>query len=252
MNDSLSGGPGVTDLAVEACGRRLTLDELAALNHMTLLGHVVPNVAHELNNALQIIGGLVEMLSARNDVAPPVAEKIGRIGAQADRAAALVRELIAFTRAHDAGRTRADVRRLIDRALLLRRYHLGRARLQVEVDADGPALVEADAHELELALLNLVVNAEQAMAGQEGGRLRIELRGGDGRVDVAVADNGPGMTDEERQRALRPFGTTRGAPGLGLTVTDALIRRAGGTLRLEPNSPRGTRVVLTLPAALPA
>ncbi|MBL8142616.1 MAG: hypothetical protein JNM38_15965, partial [Acidobacteria bacterium] len=81
----------------------MSLDELAFLNRMTTTGMVLPNVAHELNNALQVVGGLVEMLSARGDLPADVLDKVGRIGAQAAKSAAMVRELVAFSRRDQAG-----------------------------------------------------------------------------------------------------------------------------------------------------
>lgn len=242
-------------LQARAADRDLTFDDLTYLNRMTTVGQVLPNVAHELNNSLQVIGGLVEMLSARADLPPDVAEKVGRIGNQATRAAGLIQEVVAFARRDGAGVGLVDLARVVDRALSMRRYHLARARIAVHVESEPPgtALVRADGHYLQQLLLNLIVNAEQSLAGRPAPAISIRVHGDEDRVVLAVADNGPGMEAPLCDRARRPFFTTRdgGAAGLGLSVAAALAEHEGGHLTLESAVGQGTAVRLALPRARP-
>jgi len=236
---------------VRAGDRELTGDDLVYLNRMTVVGHVLPNVAHELNNALQVVGGLVEMLGARADLPADVREKVGKIGVQAGRAMSLVRDVVEFARGDDAGVRAVDVARQTEQALALRRYHLSRAGIAVEVERAGEGALRArgDAHDLRHILLNLLINAEQALAGRGGGRIHVRLDADGERVRVAVTDNGPGLPDGVR-RVGEPFATSKaGAVGLGLAVASRLAAGAGGRLDVEPASPRGMRVVLSLPGA---
>lgn len=235
--------------SVSAAERELSLEDLVYLNRMTTVGQVLPNVAHELNNALQVVGGLVEMLGARSDLPPGVSDKIARIGAQAGRATGMLRDLVAFARCDEAGVRPVDVSKVVDAALSMRRYHLARARIAVSVDQAATSTVtRVDAHALRQALLNLLINAEQSVAGREGGAIRVVVRGDGEDLELVVEDNGHGVAPEIRERIAGPFFTTRErAAGLGLTVTAALLQQAGGGLAIEHQADGGTRAVMRLP-----
>jgi two-component system sensor histidine kinase DctS len=250
-----SGAPaGIGDdgLTVRAADRDLKLDDLAFLNRMTTVGQVLPNVAHELNNALQIIGGMVEMLAAREGLPADVTDKIGRIGAQAGRATELLRELVTFARRDNAGTALVDVSKVVERALGFRRYHLGRARITAVVEAPPPgeAMARLDGAFLQQIVLNLLINAEHSLAGRTDGRIQIGIAPRAGEVEVTVQDNGQGLPDHLATRGPEPFFTTRlPAAGLGLTVASGLARGLGGRLTLRPNPEGGTVASLTLPTA---
>jgi two-component system C4-dicarboxylate transport sensor histidine kinase DctB len=239
---------------VELGGRALGLDDLAHVNRMTTIGAVLPNVAHEVNNALQIIGGLAEMLCARADLAPDVVDKLARVSAQSARATGLVRDLVAFARRERASVALADVSRVAETALALRRYHLSRDRVAVTLDgaAGQNALCRLDAHYLQQVLVNLLLNAEQAVRGQPQPAIRVAVTIEGERVAVAVEDNGRGLGDGIR-RAGEPFYTTaeRHALGLGVAVSRALVEAAGGTLELQPIAGGGTRALIRLARARP-
>lgn len=236
-------------LTVDVAGRAMSLDELAFLNRMTTTGMVLPNVAHELNNALQVVGGLVEMLSARGDLPADVLDKVGRIGAQAAKSAAMVRELVAFSRRDQAGVGLVDAARTVEQALALRRYHLSRARVQVatSIGDGGPHLLRVDGHHLLQVLVNLIINAEQALEGRASPRLQVTIgRGEAGAIEIAIDDNGGPIAAHVAARACDAFYTTRStkAIGLGLAVGRALVVRDGGTLEVAPLEGNGTRATL--------
>ncbi len=243
-----------TALSADVGGRALSLDDLAFLNRMTTTGMVLPNVAHELNNALQVIGGLVEMLSARADLPADVLDKVTRVGAHAARSAAMVRELVAFSRRDQGGVALIDAGRIVEQAMALRRYHLSRARIRVEtvVGTDGPYLLRVDGHHLLQVLVNLVINAEQALDGQPAPSLRVTLGRNEGRaVTITIDDNAGPISEHVAARACDAFFTTRAgrAMGLGLAVGKALVARDGGTLEVAPLEDQGTRATLTFPSA---
>jgi C4-dicarboxylate-specific signal transduction histidine kinase len=236
--------------SVRAADRDLSIDDLVYLNRMTTVGQVLPTVAHELNNTLQVVGGLVEMLSARADLPRDVLDKVARIGAQAGRATAMIRDLVIFARREDAGTRPIDLAKVIERTLAMRRYHLARSRITVVVDAGPPGafVTQADGHAIQQVLLNVLINAEHELAGSEGGAIRIALREGEGTVELEVGDNGPGVPAHLRNRIGEPFFTTKErAAGLGLAVAAALVALEGGRLDLEHLADGGTRVVMTLP-----
>lgn len=243
-------------LKARAAERELTFDDLTYLNRMTTVGQVLPNVAHELNNGFQVIGGLVEMLASRGDLPPDVVDKVGRIGAQVARATGLVQEIVAFARRDGAGIGLVDLAKVIDRTLAMRRYHLARARIAVHVEAGRPgeSFVRADGPHLQQLLLNLLVNAEQSLGGREAPAISVRVNGDEGWVELAVTDNGAGMEGPLCDLARQPFFTTRGggAAGLGLSVAVALAEHEGGRLTLDSQPGHGTTVKLRLPRARPA
>lgn len=228
------------------------LEVLITISQLMTVGQVVPGVAHELNNSFQVIGGLIEMLSARTDLPADVVTRLQRIGSHADRAAATVRDLQAFARHEPIEAGRVDVRAVAERALALRRYQLSRAHVDAAVEPGGDgALVRMNPRQLQLVVLNLIINAEQALAGREDGVVRVSVGQGSGRVRVAVADNGPGVPDELREKIFEPFFTTRShdvAAGVGLSAARGLARQHGGDLRVEPAAGGGAQFVMELPA----
>lgn len=255
MDDARSTSKGGSDtLTVQAAHRALALEDLAYLNRMTTVGQVLPNVAHELNNALQIISGTVEVLAMRQGLPADATEKLSRIGAQAARATDMLRQLVTFARRDDAGVAIVDVVKLAERSVAFRRFHLGRAGITVTVGGcgHGQALARADGNHVQQVLLNLIINAEHSLEGIRDGRVEVTIERRDGAIEVRVADNGAGMPADLAARVTDPFFTTKAtAAGLGLTVAGALARAQGGSLRLEPGESGrgGTVAILLLPAA---
>jgi C4-dicarboxylate-specific signal transduction histidine kinase len=216
--------------------RPLQLEDLVYINRMTTVGHVLPAVAHELNNALQVIGGLVELLGMKGELPPDVRDKVQKIGAQSNRSAGMMREFVAFAR-RDETSTRIDVQRAIEHALTLRRYHLSRARIDVHVDAPPePLTIRADSHAVLQVLLNLIINAEEALHAMPQGQreLRFSVSADGDTVACIIRDSGPGFHADTKTHAPKPFYSTKtqGAAGLGLTVAEALVALDKGALRV--------------------
>jgi C4-dicarboxylate-specific signal transduction histidine kinase len=216
-----------------APARELTPGDLVFANRLITLELVLPNVTHEINNALQVIGGLGEIIATKPGISDDVAQKLQRIHGQAVRCSTLLRELMNYARRDEASPA-TDVARSIDRSLNLRRYHLARARVSVHVEpsSDGAATARMDSQHFEQVLVNLVLNAEQSLAGRADPVIRVAY-GRDGeRIVLTVADSGPGIDLDRHEDYFRPFMTTRaGAVGLGLTAARTLVQVNGGTLR---------------------
>jgi C4-dicarboxylate-specific signal transduction histidine kinase len=210
-------------------------------------------VPHNINNALQVIGGTTELLTATPGLAEPVAQGLRRIAGQNARAAGAISELTRFLRQRDDARTRVNLREIVTRAVALRVFAVGRARLTITAVAPegGRLLVTGAAAALHLAVLNLIVNAEQALAGRQGGAIRVTVEEPDGQVVVRVEDNGPGVEEGVRGQIFEPFVTTRSrdeCSGLGLAVARHVAEAHGGTLTLEA-SETGALFVMRLPSA---
>jgi signal transduction histidine kinase len=243
MDDEVGPAPGnnVEPRGTPALGdgRTFTVEDLVVLNRATTVSQVLPGVAHDLSNAMQIVAGLVELLAARGQLAPDALEKVARIGEQATRAVGLVRNLVAFSRCEEAGVRAVDVARVVEQVLGFRRYHLGRARIAVDLRgiAPGQCVVRTDGHRLAQLLLNLVLNAERALAGGPQPRMTVELEQSAETLAIAVLDNGAPLTQ----------GTDDVAAALRLTTAQALAQMLGGDISVEPMAGGGTRASLRLP-----
>jgi two-component system C4-dicarboxylate transport sensor histidine kinase DctB len=227
-------------------------DDLITLNRSATVARLLSGVVHEVNNALQVIGGTTELLQDLPALSDPVLKGLQRIHAQNTRAAAALSEVMTFSRQKNDARGLVNMREVMSRSVALRAYAISRARLQVtqQAPADGRVSVEGSATLLQQALINLIVNAEQALDGRPGGRIGVEVdRDGDV-VRVRVSDDGPGVDASVASMIFEPFVTTRPrdqASGIGLTSARAIAEMHGGTLTCEACE-KGACFALRIPA----
>jgi two-component system NtrC family sensor kinase len=172
---------------------------------------------------------------------------------EADRAARIVRNLLTFARKRQSTRTMIDVNQIVMETLALRSYEQRLSNVEVVAAlASGLPQVLADAHQIQQVLLNLVINAEQAMVSSHGrGAMVIRTWHDEERDAVAleVSDDGPGVPEEARTKIFDPFFTTKEVgkgTGLGLTVAYAIVQEHGGRIRVGA-PPRGAAFVVELP-----
>jgi len=228
-------------------------ERLDALNRLTTAARLLSTAVHETSNALQVISGNAELAEAQAGEADRVKARVQTIKTQADRAGLRLRGLAALASAPLGGtRTRVDLKQVAERALDLRRYTLSRTRVAVSIEVAGDptadAVVLADDQALLRVVTNLVLNAEQALAGKAGGAITMRIAADGPCVTLSVADNGPGVPDDRRDRIFLPF-ENAGQSGCGLAVARWLVEKDGGTLTLAPSHTAGATFVLSLPAA---
>jgi signal transduction histidine kinase len=226
--------------------------DLVTLNRAATVSRVVSGVFHELNNSLQVIGGLAELLQDTPGTPSAVADGLRRIHGQNAKAGSAIAEVMQFARQKADERGRVNMRDLVTRSVGLRSFAIGRARLTIAFDPPKSGVVDVSGYAslLQQAVLNLIVNAEQALAGQKGGAIRVELELPEGWAVVRVSDNGRGVDPAISDRLFEPFVTTRArdeSSGLGLSVARHIAEQHGGTLTMEAPS-SGAQFVLTLPA----
>jgi PAS domain S-box-containing protein len=244
--------------------RRLaqTEEALRQAQKMEAIGQITGGVAHDFNNLLTPIVGGLDMLQRRMGGDERAQRILAGAIASAERAQTLVQRLLAFSRRQPLQPAAVDLARLVDGMQELIASTCGpRVRLFVDVSEDLPP-ARADANQLEMALLNLAVNARDAMP--DGGTLRIRahtlnvdescpLELGPGRyVRLVVEDTGVGMDEATLQRAVEPFFSTKGigrGTGLGLSMVHGLAAQLGGVLRLQSRVGDGTTVELYLPVS---
>ena len=251
----------VANLMAASVQRGRTAEQLAHAQRLDALGQLTGGIAHDFNNLLTVISGNLQLLEAEASTPSPAHEMIDSALRAVGRGAELTRKLLAFARRQRLNPRAVEPRRLLeDIGALLTRTLGERVTLNIDCPADLPD-VYADAAELDAALVNLALNARDAMP--RGGRLSIavgtetaespqgDLKPGD-YVVFSVADTGIGMTPEVLARAFEPFFTTKEAgkgSGLGLSMVYGFATQSGGALRIESQLGYGTRIALCLPVA---
>jgi PAS domain S-box-containing protein len=242
--------------------RRRIEDQLRQAQKMEALGQLTGGVAHDFNNILTVIMGNLDNLQRHLPDRPEPQRIIASLRRASARAAKLTHRLLAFARRQPLEPKPVDVDRLVTGMSDLLRRTLGETIHIETAPASEPSRVLADPNELESALLNLAVNARDAMP--MGGRLTIatarmriddaeaaarDMASGD-YVLIAVSDTGTGMTPEVVARAFEPFFTTKEVgqgSGLGLPQVYGFVKQSGGLVKIESMPGRGTTVELYLP-----
>jgi signal transduction histidine kinase/CheY-like chemotaxis protein len=244
----LSGSSaGVQAIARDLTQRRRLEAELRQAQKMEAIGRLAGGVAHDFNNLLTVINGNAEVLRA--NLPGEEGGLAGEIVRAGERAAALTRQLLAFSRKGvvtpkvlSPNATIEAVRRMLAR--------LVGERVEVRTDLDELAgHVKIDPGQLEQALMNLAVNARDAMP--EGGTITLRTRGLADSVRIEVADTGLGMDAATQARIFEPFFTTKPAgegTGLGLATVKSIVEQAGGTITAHSEPGRGATFVIDLPA----
>lgn len=247
-------------LRAEQAEREAAEAQLSQAQKMEAIGQLTGGIAHDFNNMLAVVIGGIELARRQPAIDDRIARHLDHATEGAQRAAALTRQLLAFARAEAVAPEAIDPPSLIAGMTPLLDRTLGDAmRIDVAGDARGWC-VWADRHQLENAILNLAVNARDAMEGR--GTLTIAARAmtlaagqvgacpaGD-YVAFVVADTGHGMTPEIQARVFEPFFTTKPVgrgTGLGLSQVFGTVRRFGGEIGIESAPGRGTSVSLYLP-----
>jgi len=242
---------------LEDRGRDLS-HQLLQAEKMAALGQTVSGVAHELNNPLATILTWAERLAARS-VDADTRRGLETILSESERAAKIVRNLLTFARKRNTTRTLVDLNRIVRETLALRAYEQRVSNVTtLEALASGLPHVFADPHQVKQVLLNLIINAEQAMLTANGrGTLvaRTWYDDANEMVLIEINDDGPGVPEEVQTKIFEPFFTTKAVgkgTGLGLTVAYAIVQEHGGQLRVASTSESGASFFVSFPAAAAA
>jgi len=225
--------------------------QLRQVQRLEAIGRLAGGVAHDFNNLLQAMLSQTQVIHSFPDDAQRVASTVDELEQQIRRGAALSRQLLLFSRRETAKPERLDLNDVVGGATqLLRRLVRENIAFAVEL-ADEPLPVVADRGQLDQVLMNLAVNAADAMA--EGGRLVIRTGVAEGGVVwLSVEDTGHGVPAGIRDRIFEPFFTTKGAEkgsGLGLAVVHGIVTQHGGTIRMSDRLGGGTVFRVELPRA---
>jgi PAS domain S-box-containing protein len=234
--------------------RRTLERQFVQAQKMEVIGRLAGGIAHDFNNVLTVINGTAEIALADLDPAGAPYQEFKQIQEAGARATSLARRLMLFSRKDSEAARPAKV--VIGTLLTGFRAMLQRLigeDIAFDVIADsGDTAVLGDAGQIEQVLLNLAINARDAMP--RGGTLTIRSRNLGPRVELSVTDSGTGMSREVLARIFEPFFTTKDAgcgTGLGLATVDAIVRAHGGTVEVHSEAGSGTTFRVLLPAHLP-
>ncbi|MGA8430510.1 MAG: PAS domain S-box protein [Candidatus Sulfotelmatobacter sp.] len=267
VSGKASGGVGAADvmesIAEDVTGRRALEEQFRQAQKMEAVGRLAGGVAHDFNNLLMVISGYAEVILESMDAGNPLHTKARAIQQASDRATALTRQLLAFSRKQLLELKVVDVNAIIEDMERLLRPLIGENIALLTDLADDDIHTRADAGQLEQVLMNLVVNSKDAMPG--GGRVTIKTqvitlddsRHGDKAfirpgeyVMISVSDDGIGMDKETQSRIFEPFFTTKEngkGTGLGLSTVYGIVKQSAGYVMVESEPACGTTFIIYLP-----
>ena len=252
--DTVTGLQGIGSDITEERQRDI---QLRRAERLASVGTLIGGVAHELNNPLTAIRGLAELMlgDARTDDDRDV---LGMIRRESDRMAKIVSDLRLLARqTQESGKDYGpvDLNEVVQHVLRVRRYTLQTSNVEVIEELD-PAIPPVHGHmaELEQVLLNLVVNAEQALIGSDvrNKQVIVRTRRAGGCVALHVVDNGPGIPKESLERIFDPFYTTKdpgAGTGLGLSLVNSIVSEHGGSVRARSRIGAGAEFIVEIPTA---
>jgi len=257
------GGGVVFELFAEDITERRALEQqLRQSQKMEAVGRLAGGIAHDFNNLLMVISGYSEFLLERLGAEPELRSSAQEIAGAADRASSLTRQLLAFSRKQMLAPKMVNLNSVVTENLKMLTRMIGEDIDLVMVPTDSLWPVRADSGQIEQVIMNLAINARDAMPS--GGKLTIEtsnvtldedyvryhapIRSGD-YVMVAISDTGVGMDTETQSHIFEPFFTTKGpkGTGLGLSTVYGIIKQSGGYIWVYSEVGRGTTFKIYLP-----
>jgi len=259
---------------VDVSARKSLEDQLVQSQKMQAIGQLAAGVAHDFNNLLTAIRLNTDELLQRHPVGDPSYPELQNINSTGLRAGALVKKLLAFSRKQTRRMEMLSVTDTLSDMVVTLRQTLGEKAKLVMVHGRNLPPVIADKSQIDTVLMNLCVNARDAMAEQGGGTITVKsaelfrseikdpvlagsLRGlpGDHFVTIEVSDTGTGMSDEVKAKIFEPFFTTKEqgkGTGLGLATVYGIVQQTGGHLDVQSQLGKGTTFRITLPVADPS
>lgn len=250
----------IRDRKGEVAGRSLIMRDLTELKikeqqiqhseRLATVGHMAAGVAHEVGNPLTAISSLVQICQ-RKTQDPFVQEQLSKVRSHIQRITKIVRDLVDFSRPSSLESRKVQVNNLIESSVGLMRHDARCRDVDFELDL-SPALpaVSCVPDQLHQVLVNLLLNAVDAMEETGEPRVKIATRFAEGLIELSVSDNGKGIPPQQQQRIFEPFYTTKEVgrgTGLGLSVSHGIITKMGGTISVDSTPGEGALFAIKLP-----
>lgn len=226
-------------------------EQLRRADRLSTLGELSAGMAHEIRNPLASIRGTAEILKDGVDPADPRHEFAEILVREVDRLNRVLADFLRFARQAPVERGLVDLNVVVGEVLDLTRRQAERSGVTIAFDAAALPALSGDGAQIRQALLNLVLNALQAMP--DGGTLTVTTRCRDGNAEVTVADTGPGIAPGDEERIFKTFVTSRvDGTGLGLPISQRIIASHGGRIAVASRSGPGAEFTIVLPLSGPA
>jgi PAS domain S-box-containing protein len=236
-------------IRADITARKAAEEQLTRQAALARVGQMAAVVAHEVRNPLAGVKGAMQVLVSRRAAGDADVPVMRDIIARIDSLNDLISDLMIFARPRAPRLHPTELRPLVQDAIAMARRDPAGEQIDFVVDGDD-IIVNVDAEMIRASVLNLLLNAAQAMAGQ--GRIRVTLVRRDASAEIHVRDTGPGIPENIRDQVLEPFFTTKArGGGLGLPIAKRTAEIHGGTLTLDCPRERGTRVTLSVPLKAP-
>ena len=246
------GGPAFACVLHDGTEQKRLEARVEHAGKLNAIGRLTGGIAHDFGNVVQVIQGGCALARDHMDDRQEVERSLGMVEGASRQAAALTHQLLAF------GRKQVSQARTVDLRAAVARDHAMLSRLlgdDVRLTLRAPAaacFVKIDPAQIEQVIMNLAVNARDAMPG--GGTIEIEVRRRDQEVELAVIDTGVGMDKGTLAHVFEPFFTTKEqgkGTGLGLSIVRGIVARNGGSIRVRSSPGAGTRFTISLPRVEP-
>jgi signal transduction histidine kinase len=245
-------------MAQELAARETALKQAQAAlvqsEKMAAFGQLGAGIAHEVKNPLAGILGYAQLAMRKTEKENPTFKHLEIIEKETRRCKTIIENLLKFARQEKAEFSLIDPSQVAEDAIAIVDHQLTINKVSIERALAPGAKIRGNANQLQQVLMNLMINAQQAME-PNGGSVRVSTRAANGTVELRVADTGPGIPPEIQQKIFEPFFTTKPVgkgTGLGLSVTYGIIRDHGGEIKLESALGRGTTFILSFPAVADA
>jgi signal transduction histidine kinase len=228
--------------------------QLLQAQRLSSVGAIASSVAHEFNNILTMIINYAKMAMKPGTDETTRLQALEKISKGGHRAATIIQSMLGFARNTSTRRETVDIVALVEEVLVLAEKDLSKHRIQVEKRFEGRPRAPVIPAQIEQVLLNLIINARQAMP--RGGRLLLEVRENarTEMAEIAVTDNGVGIPPDQLRLIFEPFFTTKqpdehghGGTGLGLSVCRQIVEQHNGRIRVESKPGKGSIFTVKLP-----
>lgn len=228
---------------------RLHRTQMSRAEHLATLGEVATGLAHEIRNPLAGIAGVMDIVGRDLPATSPALEVLKDVREEVLRINRIVTDLLETARPKPPNFQDADLNATVDHAILFARQHATSKPIHIEcTKSPDLAMVKHDTGQIHQVILNLVLNAIQALDG--AGNITVTVKESDGMACVSVEDTGPGIPPETLPNIFRPFFTTKGhGTGLGLSLAKRIVEDHGGTIRVTSTLGRGSKFAVLLPFA---
>lgn len=257
----ISGNTVFTAIIFDITERKNLQEQLIQSEKMAAVGQLISGVTHEINNPLTVVMGYAEVLLSEPNLDKGARKALQAIYDESNRCKKVVQNLLSFARKHSPEREYVYINEVLERTLSLKEYDLRKNKIEVikNLETRLPALM-VDPNQIQQVFLNLINNAEQAMAENDGKRqlvIESRVKNGENRVnpegevvEILFRDNGPGISSKNLKKIFDPFFTTKPVgkgTGLGLSVSYGIIKEHGGEIYAMSEEGSGATFVIELP-----